>query len=104
MLEEVYTILAQQNINVFINVRTDTFLLNLPNAVNETIARANKYQKAGATGLFVPCIVDEKDIAMVLKGTSLPLNVMCMPTLPAFGVLMAVQTAIASIFQICRSW
>ena len=87
LLEAVCTILAQQNKNVFINVRTDTFLLNVPNAVNETIARANKYQKAGATGLFVPCIVDEKDIAIVLKGTSLPLNVMCMPTLPAFGVL-----------------
>jgi len=87
ILEEVCSILVQQNQNVFINVRTDTFLLNIPNAFQETIDRASKYQKAGAKGLFVPCIVNEKDIETVAKGIELPLNVMCMPELPEFETL-----------------
>ena len=87
MLKEVCSILKQQNQNVFINVRTDTFLLNIPNALDETIVRAASYHKAGANGLFVPCIEKEEDIARIVKATKLPLNVMCMPNLPAFDLL-----------------
>ena len=89
LLETVCAILARQSQKVFINARTDTFLLGIPNAVQETIRRAILYQKAGANGLFVPCIEKEEDIKTVLKGIHLPLNVMAMPNLPAFGILEA---------------
>lgn len=73
--------------SVFINVRTDTFLLACPNPVEQTILRASIYKDAGADGLFVPCIVKASDIKAVIKEINLPLNVMCMPGLPEFQVL-----------------
>lgn len=79
--------LSRQNIEIFINVRTDTFLLNLPNAIEETISRARMYQQSGANGLFVPCLVDLDNIARLIAAIELPLNVMCMPTLPDFNTL-----------------
>lgn len=79
--------LSRQNIEVFINVRTDTFLLNLPNAIEETISRACMYQQSGANGLFVPCLVDLYNISRLIAAIELPLNVMCMPTLPNFKAL-----------------
>lgn len=75
--------------SVFINVRTDTFLLAHPNPAEETILRSTIYQEAGADGLFVPCITNVSDIKAVIEGINLPLNVMCMPDLPAFHVLEA---------------
>lgn len=86
-LKKVCSILDHKNQEFFINVRTDTFLLHIPNAINETIRRANKYHQVGAKGLFVPCIENEKDIATIVQKTELPLNVMCMPKLPEFEIL-----------------
>ncbi|NAS13011.1 isocitrate lyase/PEP mutase family protein [Poritiphilus flavus] len=73
--------------NIFINVRTDTFLLSMENAAEETVLRAKQYQKAGADGLFVPCIENKADVEKITKATDLPLNVMCMPDLPDFHIL-----------------
>lgn len=87
ILEEVCSILARQGQQVFVNVRTDTFLLSLPNATSLTIERAKKYKEAGGNGLFVPCIEKEKDIEAVVSEINLPLNVMSMPKLPAFSTL-----------------
>ncbi|MBC7000793.1 isocitrate lyase/phosphoenolpyruvate mutase family protein [Cytophaga sp. FL35] len=72
---------------IFVNVRTDTYLMNIDNALQETLVRAKQYEKAGADGLFVPCIEKQGDIEKVIKGTDLPLNVMCMPNLPSFYIL-----------------
>ena len=74
---------------LFINVRTDTFLLDVVNARSETIARGRCYASNGADGLFVPCVTDKDDIAAIVNGVSLPLNVMCMPNLPSFECLAA---------------
>ena len=86
-LTEITANLTQQKINMFINVRTDTFLLGLTNAVEKTKERAKKYSKAGANGLFVPCITEGKDIELLIQAIDLPLNVMCMPNLPDFETL-----------------
>jgi 2-methylisocitrate lyase-like PEP mutase family enzyme len=87
ILTEITANLAQQKINMFINVRTDTFLLGLTDAVEKTIERAKKYSKAGTNGLFVPCITGVKDIKLLIQAIDLPLNVMCMPNLPDFDTL-----------------
>ena len=76
--------LIKNNISFFINVRTDGFLLNLTDALEQTLERLPVYEAAGADGIFIPCITDEKDIATSVKGTKLPVNVMCMPSLPDF--------------------
>lgn len=86
-LEAIGNLLSKQRQNIFINVRTDTFLLDLPNRVSETIIRAKKYQDAGAQGIFVPCIETAADIRKVITEIELPLNVMCMPKLPGFSDL-----------------
>jgi 2-methylisocitrate lyase-like PEP mutase family enzyme len=79
--------LSKDNVKIFINVRTDSFLLGLENALEETLHRTNLYQSVGADGIFVPCIEKQLDIATVINNTHLPVNVMCMPNLADFSLL-----------------
>ncbi|MEJ2762970.1 isocitrate lyase/phosphoenolpyruvate mutase family protein [Photobacterium sp. MCCC 1A19761] len=87
LLFKVREILQQRQVNVFINVRCDAFLLGVDEARAETIKRARLYQASGADGLFVPCITQVDDIKAVAEAIRLPLNVMAMPDLPSFEVL-----------------
>jgi len=86
-LLEIKNQLKKNNINIFINVRTDTFLLGHPNPIKETIKRIKLYEKSNIDGIFVPCIEKENDIKTIVKSTNLPINVMCMPNLPDFEKL-----------------
>jgi methylisocitrate lyase len=67
----------------FINARTDVFF-QAPAAahdvamVDTALARARAYADAGASGVFVPGLVDEQLIARVVAGSPLPVNVMAM--------------------------
>lgn len=79
--------LAVHNSQLFINVRCDTFILGINNALTESLTRVATYEAAGADGIFLPCIADENDIAAITSSTPLPLNVMCIPGLPGFDVL-----------------
>ncbi|SDF11454.1 isocitrate lyase/PEP mutase family protein [Epilithonimonas hungarica] len=79
--------LNDKGIEIFINIRTDTFLLGLENALNETLERIKMFEELGVDGVFVPCITSEKDIEAVTKSTKLPINVMCMKDLPNFETL-----------------
>jgi 2-methylisocitrate lyase-like PEP mutase family enzyme len=87
LLQEVKNILTQQRISIFINVRCDAFLLNIPNALQNATERIKNYEQAGADGIFLPCITKESDISTIIAQTKLPLNVMCMPELPNFETL-----------------
>ncbi|MFD2033571.1 isocitrate lyase/phosphoenolpyruvate mutase family protein [Belliella marina] len=86
-LSTVNEILQKDHIDIFINVRTDTFLLGQANATEETIRRIRLYENAGANGIFTPCIENESDITDIVSCTNLPINVMCMPLLPDFETL-----------------
>lgn len=86
-LKAIVESLKTKNINMFINVRSDVFLLALPNALEEAKYRLEQYQTAGIDGIFLPCISNETDIEEICKATQLPLNVMCMPNLPNFEKL-----------------
>jgi 2-methylisocitrate lyase-like PEP mutase family enzyme len=79
--------ISRNNLQLFLNVRTDGFLLGMPTALDETLTRIKSYENAGANGVFVPCITNGNDIKAVVKATSLPINVMCMPNLPNFDEL-----------------
>lgn len=81
--------IQKNRLKIFLNVRTDGFLLGLPTALVETLPRIKAYENCGANGIFVPCITNKKDIEEVVKATRLPINVMCMPQLPTFGELQA---------------
>ncbi len=86
-LRTVYDTLRSENYSLFLNIRTDTYLLRHESALQETILRGQSYKAAGADGLFVPCLTSEKDISLIAEATGLPLNVMCMPDLPSFDRL-----------------
>lgn len=85
-LAEILHGLKEAEIDVFVNVRTDTFIL-LEEALGKTLERAEKYTDEGADGIFVPCITDEMEIKELVESTILPINVMCMPQLPDFETL-----------------
>ena len=86
-LRQVRALLTEANIQVFINVRSDAFLLDVNEPLAVSIERINKYQKSGADGIFLPCLSEVNDIKSVVASTSLPINVMCVPGLPSFPEL-----------------
>jgi 2-methylisocitrate lyase-like PEP mutase family enzyme len=86
-LKEIKELLEEENVTIFLNVRTDTFILLKENIIEETKKRIELYEKAGANGIFVPCIENKSDIQEIVNHTSLPINVMCMPNLPNFEAL-----------------
>lgn len=79
--------LAAKGQNLFINARTDTFLLDIPGKLEETFVRARLYAQAGADSLFVPFIKESADIQAVVSATQLPVNVLSMKGLPDFDEL-----------------
>ena len=79
--------LSRKNIDLFINARTDVYLLNVPNRLQETLARMKAIENAGADGIFVPFIYNLTEIREITAATTLPVNVLSMPGLPSFDAL-----------------
>lgn len=76
------------NVPAFINARTDIFLKAKTDAhdraaVDQALERARAYADAGASGFFVPGMMDESLIARVCEGSPLPVNIMMFPGVPA---------------------
>ncbi|AMP14178.1 isocitrate lyase/PEP mutase family protein [Collimonas pratensis] len=81
-----------QKLPYFINVRSDVFFQGLPAEQNEAIlasaiARAQAYAEAGADGIFVPGLADEKLIARLAAASPLPLNLMVNERTPSLKSL-----------------
>lgn len=83
-LKAIVESLKKKNIDIFINVRSDVFLLDLPNKIDESKYRLKQYEMIGVDGIFLPCITNENDIKEIAETIKLPLNVMCIPNLPNF--------------------
>ena len=71
----------------FINARTDVFLKAKSAShdaakVEEALERARAYAEAGASGVFVPGLVDLDLLARVCAGSPLPVNFMAFPGAP----------------------
>jgi 2-methylisocitrate lyase-like PEP mutase family enzyme len=82
----------------FINARTDIFLktraaTHAPAAIEEAIARARAYAEAGASGFFVPGLVDLGQLAQVCAASPLPVNFMAFPGAPDAGSVAAAGVA-----------
>lgn len=78
-----------QQVAVFLNVRTDTYLLGAENPLGATLRRLRLYEVAGADGFFVPGLTDLAETRDICRATLLPVNVMALPTLPDFAALAA---------------
>lgn len=68
--------------NIYINARADTYTTKHPEALSESIQRAELYTQAGADGIFIPLIESPEDIKAFTQQISLPLNVFLTPKLP----------------------
>ncbi|MCF6403737.1 isocitrate lyase/phosphoenolpyruvate mutase family protein [Chitinophaga filiformis] len=86
-LRQVMELLNKDGVKMFVNLRCDSFLLNVPDALNDALARTAIYQETGVHGLFFPCISKIADIEKVTASSKLPVSVMCVPGLPSFDAL-----------------
>jgi 2-methylisocitrate lyase-like PEP mutase family enzyme len=71
---------------LFINARTDLFLGQTGDpalSIDAALERARAYANAGASGFFVPGLIDEALIARICAGSPLPVNVMMMAGAPS---------------------
>lgn len=87
-------------IPLFINARVDVFLFQLGAAqdrLGETLARAERYLAAGASGVFVPGVTEPETISALAKGIDAPLNVMAGPGAPTVADLAALGVARVSL-------
>lgn len=76
----------QLGIAFFINARTDVFLQNEADQhsahYQEALTRAKAYADAGASGIFIPGLIDEVLIERFCKDIALPVNIMRSPQAP----------------------
>ena len=83
---------------LFVNARTDVFILTLPEAHDRTVLdsvleRARAYADAGAGGLFVPYLTDETLIARLCERSPLPVNILIHPDGPGHDRLAELGVA-----------
>ncbi len=89
---------SDAGLDLFINARTDGFLLARSADHNQALleaalVRAQAYRDAGASGLFVPGLVDETLLGELCARAPLPVNAMIMPGCPPVARLSALGVA-----------
>jgi 2-methylisocitrate lyase-like PEP mutase family enzyme len=82
----------------FINARTDIFLKTKAAThdiatIEDALVRARAYAGAGASGFFVPGLVDPHQLAQICVASPLPVNFMAFPGAPAAPVVAAAGVA-----------
>jgi len=87
ILTEIKESFEKKNMRMFINARTDAYVVKLPDPLKETLKRIKIYEDAGASGIFIPFLYDKEEIKKVVQATKLPVNVFAMPHLPGFSEL-----------------
>lgn len=83
---------------LFINARTDGFLIapterHDATLLEDALRRAALYAEAGADGIFVPGLVDERLIETLCRRAPLPVNVMGSPRTPPLARLAELGVA-----------
>ena len=83
---------------LFINARTDLFLKQPDRGLHaelmdEASRRANAYQEAGASGFFVPGLIEAPLLETICQSSPLPVNVMMMNDAPAADRLASIGVA-----------
>ena len=80
-LKEIKKQLTEKAIQMFVNVRTDVFLLHPENALEITLERMRLYQHNGIDGIFIPGLSLADDVQCVMQEIQVPLNLMSLPNL-----------------------
>lgn len=80
----------REGVNLFINARTDVWLKQLvppEAAMEEGLKRGKALRDAGASGLFVPLLIEPAALETVVREVGLPVNAMSRPNLPKLAEL-----------------
>jgi 2-methylisocitrate lyase-like PEP mutase family enzyme len=86
----------RKGVDLFINARTDVFFEHggdAAQAAEEALDRAKAYAAVGASGFFVPGLVDDALIGRICEGVMLPVNVMVMDGVPSNARLSGLGVA-----------
>lgn len=95
-IEAIRSMADARGVPLFINARTDLFFaegIGPADLLHEACARAEAYARAGASGFFVPGLVDLGVIGKLCADIALPLNVMVMAALPEPAAMARVGVA-----------
>jgi 2-methylisocitrate lyase-like PEP mutase family enzyme len=88
-------------LDLYVNARVDTYLRGIgadaSARLNETVTRARAYLAAGASGIFVPGVIDAATIAELVRAIPAPINILAMPGAPAVRDLGALGVARVSL-------
>jgi len=82
----------QAGVNIVVNARTDSHWLKLGDEAEQlraSVARAQRYVEAGASGVFVPSVVRRETIATLVAEIGVPLNILASPGCPSVAELQA---------------
>ena len=82
--------------DVYINARIDTYLRGAGD-LDGTVARAHAYLDAGASGIFVPGVVDADTIGKLAAAIPAPLNILVEPGAPTVAELGELGVARVSL-------
>lgn len=87
----------ERQLPFFINARTDLFLQSPAESHGDKLAAANErclaYRDAGASGFFVPGLLDESLIADICEASLLPVNIMMTKGAPPLARLAELGVA-----------
>ncbi|WP_350346897.1 isocitrate lyase/phosphoenolpyruvate mutase family protein [Agromyces sp. G08B096] len=68
---------------LFVNARTDAFWIESSEArgdrLAEAVGRLRRYEAAGASGVFVPGVLEAEEVRTLVAATALPLNMLVQP-------------------------
>ena len=92
-------------VRAFINARTDVYLQASPNAnaddlLADVMERVKAYHQAGADGLFVPGLTEEKSIIELCEMSPIAINIMKLPNCPSSEILATLGVARISYGQL----
>ncbi|GAB2965531.1 isocitrate lyase/phosphoenolpyruvate mutase family protein [Micromonospora polyrhachis] len=85
---------------MFLNARIDTYLRQYGDPADRfaaTVERAAAYLAAGADGIFLPGVVDQETISVLVKAIPAPVNVLAGPGAPTVDVLAELGVARVSL-------
>ncbi|HET9168367.1 MAG TPA: isocitrate lyase/phosphoenolpyruvate mutase family protein [Actinospica sp.] len=84
------------DIPLYVNARIDVYFKHIgepETRLDETLARAERYLEAGASGIFVPFAGGPDTIAALTKAIAAPVNILASPGVPTVPELAALGVA-----------
>lgn len=91
---------SSAGVDLFINARIDTYLRAVGDPAERfdaTVARAAAFVAAGASGIFVPGVVDPATVSALVSAVDAPLNILAGPSAPPIPALAALGVARISL-------